>query len=158
MRVQSSAVLALLGGLAAFVSAAPRNYLQPRCECTPAITDELVFQVSMSTFQQRRNAKDPACCDWSSDNCSSSPDRPLGYDFVPACQRHDFGYRNSKKQNRFTEDLRKRIDDNFKEDLYYQCAQYGDNEDDCRIFANIYYTAVRLCGDGNCLGKESVSS
>src|SRR5688572_9209654 len=39
--------------------------------------------------------------DWSTDHCSTSPDRPLGFDFRLSCHRHDFGYRNYKVVNRF---------------------------------------------------------
>lgn len=46
-----------------------------------AETDLLVFSYSMSTFQSRRAARNPASLDWSSDNCSWSPDNPLGFPF-----------------------------------------------------------------------------
>jgi len=32
--------------------------------------------------------------DWTSDDCTGGLDRPAGFDFRPACRRHDFGYRN----------------------------------------------------------------
>nr|KMM69923.1 secretory phospholipase A2 [Coccidioides posadasii RMSCC 3488] len=125
--------------------------------CTPSLTDTYVFKDSMKTFLKHRNAKDPSCFDWSSDNCSSSPDKPIGFNFIPSCQRHDFGYRNAKKQNRFDEALRKRIDDQFKSDLYEECSQYDGSESwkgvHCRRIADLYYAAVRRCGDGNCLDE-----
>ena len=34
--------------------------------------------------------------------------------FVAGCQRHDFGYRNFKAQDRFTDENKLAIDDNFK--------------------------------------------
>jgi hypothetical protein len=40
--------------------------------------------------------------DWSTDACTGVDDRPLGWDFKPSCIRHDFGYRNYKRQRRFT--------------------------------------------------------
>lgn len=161
MKFQASSVLVLLGTLSAFVSAAPKHFLQAEqanCECSTAVTDELIFEVSMSVFQERRAAKDPECCDWSADGCSWSPDNPFNFNFLPGCERHDFGYRNYKAQDRFTEDARRKIDDNFKSDLYNQCT--GDKEDECKSLADIYYAAVRRCGDGNCFDKrlESVSS
>ena len=151
MKLRTSTALALLSAFSTFVSAVPLETRQ--CECTTAITDELVFDVSMATFQQRRAAKDPSCCDWSSNGCSWSPDNPLGFDFEPACDRHDFGYRNFKNQNRFSEDNRLRIDNQFKSDLYNQCAN-ENLEGTCRGLADVYYNAVRRCGDGNCLDKR----
>ena len=117
--------------------------------CTAAATDNLIFSVSISAFQSARNAKSPACFDWSSDNCSSSPDRPAGFNFVPSCQRHDFGYRNTKKQGRFTA-LKPRIDTNFKNDMYNVCKQFTGLDSwkgvECRAIADIYYTAVKELG------------
>ncbi|WEW59024.1 hypothetical protein PRK78_004492 [Emydomyces testavorans] len=126
-------------------------------QCTIALTDQYMFQDSIQTFEGHRNTKTPPCFDWSSDNCSNSPDRPAGFNFIPSCQRHDFGYRNTKKQGRFTEDLRKRIDDQFKADLYRECSQYSGLESwrgvECRRIADVYYAAVRQCGDGDCTNK-----
>ncbi|MFJ9694361.1 phospholipase A2 [Kitasatospora sp. NPDC101183] len=34
---------------------------------------------------------------WSTDYCTHSPDKPVGFDFTAACARHDFGYRNYKE-------------------------------------------------------------
>jgi len=123
--------------------------------CTNALTDELLFTDSMSTFTAARNAENPSCFVWSSDDCSKSPDHPDGYNFVPSCRRHDFGYRNMKKEGRLTEDMRKRVDDNLKSDLYNECKQYSGWESwkgvECRRIADIYYAFVRACGDGDCL-------
>lgn len=46
-----------------------------------SVTDELLFSVSLATFSSRRAAKDPSTLDWSSDNCSWSPDNPFGFAF-----------------------------------------------------------------------------
>ena len=78
------------------------------------ITDEILFDISLVAFTIRRDARDPPYLDWVSDNCTLSPDNPLGFPFTPGCQRHDFGYRNYKQQGRFDEDNRLRIDENFK--------------------------------------------
>ncbi|GAA3642778.1 hypothetical protein GCM10022267_31750 [Lentzea roselyniae] len=80
--------------------------------------------------------------DWSSDGCSYSPDNPFGFKFLPTCHRHDFGYRNYKRQGRFSEANRLRIDNNFKSDMYKQC---GSNWT-CRRTADLYYAAVREFG------------
>ena len=81
-----------------------------------SVTDQLLFSITLPAFTSRRNAKNPPNLDWSSDGCSSSPDNPFGFPFVPACHRHDFGYRNYKAQNRFTSSGRLKIDGNFKEE------------------------------------------
>ncbi|KAI9164104.1 hypothetical protein HJFPF1_05740 [Paramyrothecium foliicola] len=110
-----------------------------------AVTDQLLFSLSLPGFTSRRNARNPPGLDWSSDNCSWSPDNPLGYPFEPACHRHDFGYRNYKNQNRFTDANKLRIDNNFRTDLYYQCDVSGSGSL-CRGLANVYYNAVRAFG------------
>lgn len=107
------------------------------------ITDEYLFSTSLSGFTSVRADKPHAdVLDWSSDACSWSPDNPAGYPFTPACDRHDFGYRNYKKQSRFSEDNRKRIDDNFYADLKTQC----DGDTACNGLAWTYYQAVRQFG------------
>lgn len=42
-----------------------------------AVTDELLFSISLPAFTTRRNNRNPATLDWSSDNCSWSPDNPV---------------------------------------------------------------------------------
>lgn len=116
-------------------AAAPRDAV--------ATTDRLLFSETLSTFVATRAAADrPTDVDWSSDGCSNSPDSPFGYDFTKACWRHDFGYRNYKAQNRFTEDARLRIDNNFRSDMYALCGSRSL----CRWTADIYYKAVREFG------------
>jgi hypothetical protein len=81
------------------------------------ITDQYLYSITLPTFTARRNARDPATLIWDSDGCSSSPDNPFGFPFVPACHRHDFGYRNYKAQNRFTDAGKLNVDNNFKKEL-----------------------------------------
>ena len=113
-------------------------------------TDNLLLHTSMDAFQAARAAKSPAYLIWISDGCTDSPDKPLGYNFLPSCQRHDFGYRNYKDQARFTEPSRKIIDDNLKADLYNECSKYRGLSSlkgvECRGLADIYYGAVRKFG------------
>lgn len=109
----------------------------------PAVTDQYLYSTSLSSFSQIRGDRPYAAqLDWSSDACSWSPDRPLGYDFTRACHRHDFGYRNYKRQNRFSESARKRIDDNFYTDMKTICAGRWA----CNSAAWTYYKAVRQFG------------
>lgn len=87
-------------------------------------TDRLLFSVTLSAFLQARAAQNPSYLDWSSDSCSSSPDNPFGFPFDPACQRHDFGYRNYKAQNRFTDAGKLRIDNNFRNECVLLFSVY----------------------------------
>jgi hypothetical protein len=110
------------------------------------VTDQYLFSTSLTSFQTVR-AQQPYGdqLDWGSDGCSSSPDNPFGFNFVKACYRHDFGYRNYKRQSRFSEPNRLSIDNNFKKDLYEICAGNWA----CDRTADIYYAAVREFGDSS---------
>jgi hypothetical protein len=109
-------------------------------------TDTYLFTQSLNTFQNTRAARPYASqLDWSSDGCSNSPDNPFGFNFIKACYRHDFGYRNYKKQGRFNETTRLSIDNNFKKDLYTICAGNWA----CNRTADVYYAAVRTFGGGS---------
>ena len=107
------------------------------------VTDQYVFSTSLNNFQNVR-AQQPYGdqLDWGSDGCSSSPDNPFGFNFVKACYRHDFGYRNYKRQSRFNETTRLTLDNNFKADLYVIC----DGNWTCKRTADVYYAAVRQFG------------
>ena len=109
----------------------------------PQITDQYLFSSSLNSFQTLRVQKPyDGQLDWSSDGCSNSPDNPFGFNLVKACYRHDFGYRNYKKQGRFTESNRLAIDNNFKDDMYEVC----NGNWACNRFADAYYLAVRQFG------------
>ena len=120
----------------------------------PAVTDNYLFSKTLAEFgalkAQRPNADQ---LDWSDDGCSWSPDSPFGFKFLPACQRHDFGYRNYKRQGRFTEANRLRIDNNFKADMYFQCAGNWV----CNRTADVYYAAVREFGGSSTSTAEAVA-
>ncbi|KAK3337612.1 prokaryotic phospholipase A2-domain-containing protein [Cercophora scortea] len=114
------------------------------------VTDQLLFSITLPAFTARRNAKNPATLDWSSDGCTDSPDNPFGFPFVPACNRHDFGYNNYRIQTRFTESGKLKIDNNFKTDLYYQCDSVSSlTRGICKALADVYYAAVRAFGGGD---------
>ncbi|CAM1503491.1 Fc.00g010820.m01.CDS01 [Cosmosporella sp. VM-42] len=108
-------------------------------------TDELLFSITLPQFTTRRNARNPPTLDWTSDGCTSSPDNPFGFPFVPACNRHDFGYNNYRAQTRFTESAKLNIDNNFKKDLYYQCTSVTAKSV-CNALADVYYATVRAFG------------
>jgi hypothetical protein len=122
-------------------------------QTTSQITDQYLYSITLPTFTSRRNARDPANLIWDSNGCTSSPDNPFGFPFLPACHRHDFGYRNYKAQNRFTDAGKLRVDDNFKSDLYYQCRN-SSVRGVCEALADVYYAAVRAFG-GSTQGKRA---
>lgn len=157
MKFSISTILAVLatGALALPTSNSPaleaRVALETRATtCTNAATDNLCFQASMNTFYKARNSKNPSKCNWSSDGCSWSPDKPEGFNFIPSCHRHDFGYRNTKAQKRFTKAMKDRIDGQFKKDLYSYCSQFSGWSSwkgvKCRRIADVYVAAVRKFG------------
>ena len=118
-----------------------------------AVTDDYLFSKSLAQFSTIK-AQQPYAdqLDWSSDGCSWSPDNPFGFKFLPGCHRHDFGYRNYKKQGRFNETTRLSIDNNFKKDLYFQC---GGNWA-CKRTADLYYNAVRQFGASSVSTADAV--
>jgi len=112
-------------------------------EALRTTTDHYLFDIPLDQFlTARAESPDPEQLDWSSDGCTDVPNQPLGFDFTGSCNRHDFGYRNYKKQGRFTEDNRRKIDDVFKVDMYSKCG----NNLECKATADLYYTAVREFG------------
>lgn len=108
-----------------------------------SVTDRYMYSTSLGSFQTLRSQQPYRDqLDWSSDGCSNSPDNPFGFNLVRACYRHDFGYRNYKRQGRFTEANRRTIDDRFKSDMYTVC----NGNWACNRFADAYYAAVRQFG------------
>lgn len=110
-----------------------------------------LFRIPITGFEKARRAGEhKAVLDWSSDGCSKAPDRPSGFDFLPSCQRHDFGYRNYKRLQMFNERTRKLIDDHFKQDLYHYCDHFSGLMSfkgvACRRIADTYWLVVRNAG------------
>jgi hypothetical protein len=101
----------------------------------------------MSEFQDARNAQSPSCFDWSSDACTLSPDRPLDFDFIPPCQRHDFGNANFKANGQWNLANKASTDWRYRTDMFDVCATYeGLNglaqRALCTVLANNYAIAV----------------
>jgi hypothetical protein len=136
--------LALVSGAAALPAA---NSVVPR-QSAVQTTDSLLFSISLPAFTERRNARNPANLDWTSDGCTSSPDNPLNFPFIPACHRHDFGYQNYRAQGRFIESNKLAIDNNFLKDLRFQCQSVSLTSV-CNGLAQVYYAAVRAFGGGD---------
>ncbi|KAF3932970.1 hypothetical protein ABW20_dc0103416 [Dactylellina cionopaga] len=148
--------------------AAPSCTLDIECK-----TNSEIFSITLSDFinNYRNKGKNSPPLVYDSDGCSVpqevadffhiDKDYPYGYDFLNVCYRHDFGYRNFKLQNRFTEPNREKLDLKFKDDLLAQCtAQYPNagifhpvdylNKEWCKVVAGVYFDFVRLCGRDNC--------
>ncbi|CAI9632817.1 unnamed protein product [Alternaria burnsii] len=136
-------ILATVLGLASLAVSAPAA-LVSRQASLEQVTDSYVFDISIDEFITNRNAKNPPELDWSSNGCTASPDNPFGFDFINSCYRHDFGYRNFKAQDRF-EANKARIDDNFKTDMFNQCANESA-KGACEATATLYYEAVKAFG------------
>jgi opacity protein-like surface antigen len=136
-----SAVLCLTG--AASASAAPPDKAAVLSRWTQTSA------ASYSAWNGARNdqgAWSAYAFDWSTDYCSSSPDKPLGFDFKLSCYRHDFGYRNYKAAGRFDAN-KPRLDDAFYADLSRKCDTYNAVvRPACDALAWIYYEAVREFG------------
>ncbi|KAF2024490.1 hypothetical protein EK21DRAFT_117748 [Setomelanomma holmii] len=144
--------LVAITGLTAIAAASPidLNERQNKENVTLTLyqtTDHFLFNTNIADFLNARNAREGIGLgiDWTADGCSSSPDDPFGFQFHNSCLRHDFGYRNYKQQKRCKKADKKRIDKNFKQDMYDQCA-LGDDQDGCEAVANVYYSSVRVFG------------
>lgn len=109
----SAIILSLLPAVLALPTGEDASAVSKR-QSANTVTDQLMFSVTLPQFTARRNARDPPTLDWTSDGCTSSPDNPFGFPFIPACNRHDFGYNNYRIQKRFTVSAKARIDSNFK--------------------------------------------
>lgn len=134
-------VLALLAPAAVAHAAASKtevlsNWTQPTASSTTAWNAARVDRGPWSGYG----------FDWSTDYCSASPDRPLGFDFTLSCWHHDFGYRNYKAVGQFSAN-KSRLDDTFYADLKRKCATYSSLvRPACNSLAWTYYQAVAAFG------------
>ncbi|EQL01809.1 p15-like protein [Ophiocordyceps sinensis CO18] len=138
-------IAAVFLALASAALAASSAVVPRQAQDLRAVTDRLSFVLTLPDFTAQRNRRDPPSLDWDSDGCTAAADNPFDFPFLPGCQRHDFGYRNFRKQRRFDQGNKDRIDKQFKNDLYFQCGQVPA-ESACQRLADIYYLAVRRFG------------
>lgn len=94
--------------------------------------------------------------DWSNDGCSSPvPGDPYREVFKPACDQHDFGYRNFGSKGELaldpTEARKAAIDEHFKQEMKRICEDEG-KADECVNAAEAYYQAVDKFGDSSFFG------
>lgn len=95
--------------------------------------------------------------DWSTDYCSASPDKPLGFDFTISCWHHDFGYRNYKDVGAFPAN-KARLDNMLYADLRRVCATYGVVvRPACYSLAWTYYQAVHAFGSLAFVQKSDIN-
>ncbi|GAA1303476.1 hypothetical protein Psi02_76700 [Planotetraspora silvatica] len=159
MRTGVAGLAVAAAALGAMVAISPAASADPILSATAlrAKTDQYLFSISIGTFLTNRGYKYYITqLDWSSDGCSTpglKVNKPGGFNFLPSCQRHDFGYRNYKKQSRFSEPNRARIDSNFKKDMYNVCNGYSGLLSAlgvaCRRYADVYYNGVRIFGNAS---------
>ena len=110
---------------------------------------DAVLVADLEAFQEYKDSADhDPRMDYSDDNCSapvlgsSGP----GFDFTVACERHDFGYRNSKRLGVFGE-YKTWIDAIFLRDMRATCdAASIVGRGQCRAMAELYYAGVRAGG------------
>jgi len=135
-------VAVLLPGTAAFATTTAQKlavlarWTQPSAASYQAWNDARLHRAQWASYR----------FDWSTDYCTASPERPLGYDFTLACWHHDFGYRNYKAMGRFAAN-KDRLDTMFYADLRRVCATYQPVlQPGCFSLAWTYYEAVHIFG------------
>jgi len=81
------------------------------------------------------------CGDKTNDNFI--PDKPLGFNFLPACIKHDICYDNKKVRDK------RACDREFKKNMEDECAKYSwPLKQYCQWTAHDYWKAVDLLGQG----------
>lgn len=110
----------------------------------------LVFETPLAKFISVANSEDrDKRLTWEYDGCSAPVIGSTGrsFDFVDACRRHDFAYRNLGKLDGgkwWTAQIRAQVDSIFKQDMLANCAARSIfSRTTCRIWAETFYRAVR---------------
>jgi len=110
-------------------------------------TDKIMYKTTLNYFYYLKRHKNPSWLIWTSDGCTKVPDWPKGFPFIQSCYRHDFGYRNFKKQGRFTKTNKAYIDTQFYKDLLHTC-NYVRGGKPCKDLAFLYYLGVKAYNTG----------
>jgi hypothetical protein len=105
-----------------------------------------VMRMSYDDFTRYKRRVVDWPLNWTSNGCNWPADW-ANNTFRPACEQHDFGYRNYGKYMRFgrNETTRNWIDNRFKTELYRICddkVPSGDTWLGCRITARAMYEGV----------------
>jgi hypothetical protein len=126
----------------------------------PEYEVEALLSMSLSEFlrikAQGSMSHELAAYEWTSDGCSSpvaalqlAVDGWLEH-FAPACERHDWGYRNfgngAGRSLDPTEERRRQVDDRLRADMRSICASLLPGPLLCRIEAEMVYLATRVGG------------
>jgi len=122
--------------------------LTPPAGASPRSDAARLMRLPLPAFLAAKAAAAPPF-DWSDNGCTLAPDAPLGFDFRPACARHDFGYRNfgSGLRLEVTEHRRFLVDARFRVDLHDVCRHHRLlARRACDALAEAYYAAVRAFG------------
>ncbi|KAH0592704.1 hypothetical protein MHUMG1_09528 [Metarhizium humberi] len=127
-------VFTVLTAIAATIAASPISHSNTTSGSLISITDSIMFNIPLPEFTIRRDNELPNKVDWTSDGCTSSPNNPFNFPFLPACHRHDFG-----------QDIVADALFSGNNSLYYQCED-AFAQGVCRALANVYYAAVRVFG------------
>lgn len=72
--------------------------------------------------------------------CTAVPNAPFGFNFKPACDRHDINYSAG------TNLTKAQADNTFKNDMLNICKTEYDNSLLCIAAANVYYAGVVTFG------------
>lgn len=115
------------------------------------------YSVSITEFTNAANSTGDRWFDWSTDWCSAPLVGSTGrsFDFRASCRRHDFGYRNLQLLERryggggryWNGSSRKQVDVQLLADMRAHCrARPWYEEATCRLWAETFYSAVRLAG------------
>ncbi len=113
---------------------------------------EAALEGSLRDFlaTKRSPERDPRM-DYSDDGCSAPVlgSEAFWFHFREACERHDFGYRNSKRLGVF-DTYKDRIDILFADDMLAACREEAWwQRRPCRWMAGVYFGAVSI-GGGAC--------
>lgn len=115
--------------------------------CDFATFSNLAFNITLIQWKDTFTSQArPACFEWCSDACSSSPDNypktqnGPSVSWKPACARHDFSYRNLKRIGQFNEVNKKAADEHLRDGMIELCGKHEVCADAAK---HIYYPVVR---------------
>ncbi|MBO3735922.1 phospholipase [Actinoplanes flavus] len=150
-----ASVTALLGVTTPAYAVTPAEKLQVLASFTQNSADSYN---SWNAARQNQAAWAAYGFDWETNYCTASPDKPLGFDFTIACQRHDFGYGNYEAVGAFSAN-KSRLDDAFYGDLKRKCATYSAAvRPACNSLAWTYYEAVVVFGSTAAVDPADIES
>lgn len=116
-----------------------------------AVVERGLFATPIADFPAftRANKRIHPSLDWHTDYCSAPLVGSTGrsFNFRVPCQRHDFAYRNLKRLGKWNEEMRRQVDDLFRNDMRLTCAKRNFTQRyNCLAWAETFYRAVRLWG------------